>query len=232
MRIRHLARQRAVQLLYAWEFSGEEANFAEVERLFLAADKLHRRGWGPFARTLAHQAHERRAELDMTIRPTLKNWTLERLPAVDLICLRLALCELAYFPDIPMRVTINEYIEMARIFGNDESPVYINAVLDTLSKAFPQKDFQVGEDPEAAIRGAEAFGETNAAEAAADAEESPEAEELPDDAEPPRIVADAPLPAVEEMALIAQQSGTPPMPKEYSQAAEHGAQESEPNPRP
>jgi N utilization substance protein B len=147
MGIRHLARQRAVQLLYAMEFAGQAEPLADVERLFLAADKLHRRGWGPFARALARQAHERREELDQAIRPTLKNWTLERLPIVDRLCLRLALCELAYFPEIPLRVTINEYIELARLFGNEESPTYINAVLDTLAKAFLHKDFQVHGDP-------------------------------------------------------------------------------------
>jgi len=147
MGIRHLARQRAVQLLYALEFAGDREPPAEVERLFLAADKAHRRGWGPFARSLAHQAYQRRDALDLAIRPTLKNWTLERLPILDRLCLRLALCELACFPDIPLRVTINEYIEMARLYGNDESPTYINAVLDTLAKAYPQKDFQVHSDP-------------------------------------------------------------------------------------
>jgi N utilization substance protein B len=146
MGIRHLARQRAIQLLYAMEFAEPEATLGDAERQFLNADKLHRRGWGPFARTLATQSYERRAELDEAIRPTLKKWTLERLPIVDRLCLRMALCELAYFPDIPLRVTINEYIELARMFGNDESPTYINAVLDTLAKAFPRKDFQVREE--------------------------------------------------------------------------------------
>lgn len=147
MGVRHLARQRAVQLLYALEFAQESDEPADIERAFLSADREHRRGWGPFARSLARQTWEHRDELDAAIRPTLKNWTLERLPIVDRLCLRLALCELAYFPDIPLRVTINEYIEMARLFGNDESPVYINAVLDTLARAFPHKDFNVHEDP-------------------------------------------------------------------------------------
>jgi N utilization substance protein B len=146
MGIRHLARERAVQLLYAMEFAGPDEAIEDVERRFLAADKLHRRGWGPFARALARQAWAKREELDQAIRPTLKNWTLERLPIVERLCLRLALCELAYFPDIPLRVTINESIELARMFGNDESPVYINAVLDALARAFPQKDFHVRGD--------------------------------------------------------------------------------------
>jgi hypothetical protein len=68
---------------------------------------------------------------------------MERLPLVDRICLRMAVCELKNYPDIPMRVTLNEYIEIVRLFSTDESPQYINAVLDRLAQKFPKKDFQI-----------------------------------------------------------------------------------------
>ncbi len=143
--VRHLARQRALQLLYALEYAAEGENPLDVMHKFLAADPLHRRGWGPFARSLVEKVWAERAELDEQIRPMLRRWTLERLPMLDRICLRLALCELRDFPDIPMRVTINEYIDISRQFGTDESPQYINAVLDKLARDFPQKDFQAKE---------------------------------------------------------------------------------------
>jgi len=145
MGIRHLARQRALQLLYALEYATPEDSFQDVERLFLMADGSRRRGWGPFARQLAGEVFARRQELDKAIHPFLRNWTLERLPRIDRLCLRMALCELRFFPDIPLRVTLNEYIDLTRIFSADDSPQYVNAVLDQLARECPQKDFQRGQ---------------------------------------------------------------------------------------
>jgi N utilization substance protein B len=145
MGIRHLGRQRALQLLYALEFAAPGAIFLEVERLFLMADVSRRRGWGPFARRLAETAYTRREDLDEAILPLLRKWTLDRLPWIDRLCLRMALCELRYFPDIPLRVTLNEYIDLARLYSTDESPQYVNAMLDQLSRDFQHKDFQANE---------------------------------------------------------------------------------------
>lgn len=144
--IRHMARQRAMQLLYAVEFAQAESedDYLEAERRFLSCDPSHRRGWGPFARDLARKVNDQRAELDKTIAPLLHNWRLERLPILDRVCLRMALCELRDFEDIPLRVTINEYIELVRQFSSDESTQYVNAVLDRLAREFPNKDFKTG----------------------------------------------------------------------------------------
>ena len=143
--VRHMARQRALQLLYALEFADpEDEDFTLVERRFLNLSPSHRRGWGPFARELTRAANEQRHELDEAIEPMLRGWRLDRLPPVELICLRLALCELRRFPDIPLRVTINEYIELTRQFSGEEATQYVNAVLDRLAAQFPHKDFKTG----------------------------------------------------------------------------------------
>ncbi len=149
--VRQMARQRALQLLYALEFADpRDEDFSVVERRFLAASPDHRRGWGPFGRELARHAHEERRELDDTIQPLLRGWRLERLPILDLICLRLALAELRHFADIPLRVTINEYIELVRQFSSEEATQYVNAVLDRLSADFKHKDFKASQpEPEA-----------------------------------------------------------------------------------
>lgn len=149
--IRHLARQRAMQLLYALEFAdmGGDEDYAVCERRFVNADPTHKRGWGPFARELAKKVYDERASLDEAIAPMLHNWRLDRLPILDRICLRMALCELREFADIPLRVTINEYIEIVRQFSSDESTQYVNAVLDRLAHEFPSKDFKTGKGSEA-----------------------------------------------------------------------------------
>ncbi|OPZ07916.1 MAG: hypothetical protein BWZ08_01530 [candidate division BRC1 bacterium ADurb.BinA292] len=155
MKIRRLARQRALQLLFALEFADSAEDPEEVERRVLAYDPRQRRGWGPFARQLARLAWRDRHELDRLIRPVLQHWSLERMPVVDRLCLRMALCEFRSFEDIPSRVTINEYIELARLFSTDESPQYVNAVLDRLARDYPHKDFQVGLRGEGSAESAE-----------------------------------------------------------------------------
>lgn len=147
MGVRRLARQRALQVLYALECGGE-TDYDKVEAEFLSVDAKRRRGWSEFASRLARAAHAERRDLDREIAPALAKWKLQRLLLTDRLCLRMGLCELKRFPEIPMRSTIDEYVELARLFGTDESPKFVNGVLDRLSKAYPGKDFGAG-DPRA-----------------------------------------------------------------------------------
>lgn len=173
MGVRTLARQRALQLLFALEVaSGEDAAFANAERRFMAMDVRHRRGWGPFARALAATTWEERERLDPAIMAALIGWTFDRLPLIDRICLRMGLCEMRHFPDIPLRVTINEYIELARYFSSNESPQFINAVLDRLAERFRKKDFKTGEDAVADLN-PEDMGELEIADDPDDEAEAP-----------------------------------------------------------
>lgn len=87
-----------------------------------------------FAETLVRGVVEFRSVLDREIRETAKNWSLERMTAVDLSILRLASYELLYQPDIPVRVTLNEAIEIAKRYGTQESPAFINGLLDKIAQ--------------------------------------------------------------------------------------------------
>jgi len=64
------------------------------------------------------------------------NWDMERIADVDLILIKMAICEFLKFPSIPTRVTINEYIEIAKDYSTDKSSFFINGVLDKISKEF------------------------------------------------------------------------------------------------
>lgn len=145
MGVRRLARQHALQLLFSLDYPSGKS-FEEAEEDYLAAGKPRRKAWTDFARALARATWSRRRELDAEISGSLKNWKLERLTRVDKLCLRMALCELMFFDQIPLRVTLNEYVELARVFGGDDSPQFVNGVLDALAKKFPQKDFQAGDE--------------------------------------------------------------------------------------
>lgn len=72
---------------------------------------------------------EKLEELDEKIKPYLKGWTMDRIGKTDLAILRLAVYEIFYREDIPYKVSINEAVELAKVFCDDSSPAFINGVL-------------------------------------------------------------------------------------------------------
>jgi N utilization substance protein B len=76
---------------------------------------------------------EARDEIDRTIRAVSQHWRLERMSRVDRNILRLATYELMKMPDVPRRVTLNEAVELAKRFGSEGSPGFVNGVLDRIA---------------------------------------------------------------------------------------------------
>ncbi len=68
------------------------------------------------------------------IEPMLKNWDAERVAILDMIMLKMALSELLYFPTIPIKVTLNEFVEISKIYSTEKSKEFINGILDRLMK--------------------------------------------------------------------------------------------------
>ncbi len=98
------------------------------------------KNWTPFCQQLTAKVIEEKERLDASIASALNNWRIERLSVLDHIILLLALCEMRSFPDIPVKVTLNEYIELAKEYGTDDSASFINGILDNLSKPYLGKD--------------------------------------------------------------------------------------------
>jgi N utilization substance protein B len=73
-------------------------------------------------------------ELEKYILDKTPNWDTDRIAGLDLILIKMAICEFLYFPSIPTRVTINEYIEIAKDYSTDKSSYFINGVLDKILK--------------------------------------------------------------------------------------------------
>ncbi len=88
-----------------------------------------------FARELVAAATERTAEIDELIASASKNWRIERMSRVDRNILRLGACELLAFRDVPVKVVINEAVELAKRFGTAESSAFVNGVLDRIASA-------------------------------------------------------------------------------------------------
>lgn len=74
------------------------------------------------------------------IDPMLKNWDSERVAILDMIMLKMALCELLHFPTIPTKVTLNEFVEISKIYSTDKSKDFINGILDRLMKKLQKEE--------------------------------------------------------------------------------------------
>ena len=132
---RRTGRAYALQLLYArdgdaaTDVAGAAARWAE--ELELDVDPAAQ----AFARELVAAASERGKELDELITSASKNWRIERMSRVDRNILRLGACELVAFRDVPVKVVINEAVELAKRFGTAESSAFVNGVLDRIATA-------------------------------------------------------------------------------------------------
>jgi len=89
-----------------------------------------------YAHDLLHTVMDKEAYCMELINPKLKNWDTERVALIDLFLLRMGVCEFLYFPTIPTKVTINEYIEIAKQYSTPQSGQFVNGVLDNLLKDF------------------------------------------------------------------------------------------------
>jgi len=68
------------------------------------------------------------------------NWDIERIAIIDTILMKMSICELLDFPTIPVKVTLNEYIELSKIFSTERSSMFINGILDKLICDFKNAD--------------------------------------------------------------------------------------------
>ncbi len=116
------------------------ANYKEnVERSIFLNDPKDWNEKVTFAKNLVRKTVENDEELVELIKPQLKNWEIERITQVDIILLKLALCELLHFPTIPVKVTINEYIDISKIYSTPKSKDFINGILDKLMKKLKEE---------------------------------------------------------------------------------------------
>ncbi len=132
---RRKARVLALQALYSWDFTG---NSLESLVQFPWIDEGRRESYDDqtfaFAALIVRGTLEKREEIDEAIRAQLEHWDFTRLAKVDLAILRFSIYALLYQDDIPHSVTIDEAIDLAREYGNDDSYRFINGMLDGVRK--------------------------------------------------------------------------------------------------
>ena len=93
-----------------------------------------------FVRNLFRKTVLNELEFAATFENKTPNWDKERIAEIDTIILKMAICELLKFPSIPIKVTLNEYLEIAKEYSTPKSSIFINGILDNLVKDFQAED--------------------------------------------------------------------------------------------
>ena len=123
---RRLARQLALQLLFQQEFQTKHAVWEEKFWDNQSASVPVR----AFATSLLQGVKDHQSDIDYLIQKFAVDWSIKRMPVVDRNILRCAIYELLWEPDIPAAVTMNEAIELAKRFADDEAQRFVNGILD------------------------------------------------------------------------------------------------------
>ena len=126
-KVRRSARERAMQFLFGLDFTAYP--WEESLELYWE-NRPARPSVRDYAETLVRGVMDRRDELDMIIDGALDRWTPERIGRIERNILRVATYEMRHGDNVPSSVAINEAVEIAKAYGADESPAFINAVLD------------------------------------------------------------------------------------------------------
>lgn len=134
---RHLARRIAMQALYQWSISGDDPEAIEAQYSQYHNIRKTRADLDYFS-VLLQGAIACIDMLDSAIN-SVSTYGTARLSKIELALLRVSAFELAKQPDVPVAVAIDEAIELSKIFGNDNSFRYINAVLDKLATSLRPK---------------------------------------------------------------------------------------------
>jgi N utilization substance protein B len=134
--VRHRAREAALQILYFWEVGRVAPEAAPAPYWTVVADESEPLPDGArvFAEALAAGTIEHLAELDEVISRHAQHWRLSRMAVIDRLILRLATYELFHEPETPPGVVIDEALELARTFSEEDAVRFVNGVLDAIHK--------------------------------------------------------------------------------------------------
>ena len=129
MKVRRRARATVLQILYELDFTDHKVTWALEARF---EDRPLPEAAEGFARSLATGVQTYRTYLDSLVGDLAPEWPIDQIAAVDRNVLRIAIYELLFDPDIPPKVAINEAVELAKMFGSESSPRFVNGVLGSL----------------------------------------------------------------------------------------------------
>ena len=139
---RHEGRERAFQILYGWSFS-ESSEQGHIQRTFenFAGEQFEdNQEANHYAWHLISGVEKQLQTLDRIIAAHSKNWRLDRIAKVEITILRLSLYEMLFGKDVPVKVAINEGIELSKKFGDRKSNKFVNGILDAIGNNWKERE--------------------------------------------------------------------------------------------
>ena len=131
---RRVARQCVLEALFAYQFSNND----NINQLVSKNPEL--KGNNDFIHSLYDIVLKNVKLTEDIIKSHLENWEIDRVALIDKILLKMGICEIYFIYDIPPKVTISEMVEIAKIYSTDESPVFINGILDAVFKNYMKEN--------------------------------------------------------------------------------------------
>ncbi len=127
---RRTLREQIFKLLFRIEFIDSEEMDEQKDLFFTTSDEEFSEEDSKYVQDKYEKIVEKVADIDAAINDKTKGWSTDRMSKVDLTIIRLGVYEIVYDDDIPNTVAINEAVELAKKFGQDESYSFVNSVLD------------------------------------------------------------------------------------------------------
>ena len=131
---RHSARELVLQILFQLDFHGTTEGWLDE----FWAQQRPSKSVREFANQIGSGVQAQQEELDRLIEHTSENWSLDRMPIVDRNILRQAIYELVWIPDIPAKVTVDEALQLAKSFADDDAKRFVNGILDKILQHDPR----------------------------------------------------------------------------------------------
>jgi len=128
---RKVAREKALQALFQIDLAGTEPS--QAIKNVLVDSELDINGQA-FTQTLVTGAVKHLKEIDSLIKEKAVNWHLDRISNVEKAVLRIAVYELLFLKDVPPAVSINEAVNLVKVFGSEKGASFVNAILDKIAK--------------------------------------------------------------------------------------------------
>ena len=125
------ARELCFKLIFEYEV---QKNDAESMLSYLEEDNKDLGSQKEYVETLLHKALDNIEDIDNAIIKNTKGWQITRLPKVTLAILRVAICEMLYMDDIPESISINEAVELAKIYNDEQNGKFVNGILSSVYK--------------------------------------------------------------------------------------------------
>ena len=124
------AREQAFIILFERSFNSE-LTIDEILKIAVESEVIEKNKMNA---DIVRKAEEHIDEIDAVIEKNLKGWSKQRISKVSLALLRMAVCEMKYFDKVPVGVSINEAVEICKVYGSDEDKGFINGILGSIAR--------------------------------------------------------------------------------------------------